>query len=291
LFTAILAKQFSNLENGDQFFYRNELFTPQDLAIINQGSTLAQIITTNTGVTNLQANVFYYQPQSVVNNTLIVVGGSGTNDSVQINPIGTSNTGSTGVQVVVTLRGVNTTTTYSQDFTSIVFFGGGGNDTVLVAPSVTIPVSVIAGNGNDVVLLGSGNNIVTLGNGTDLVVAGTAVSTGNNNIQLGNGNNDIVALLGNGNDQVLLGNGANDLVTMLGNGNDSIQVGNGNSNLVVLVGNGNDDIQVGNGNDDTVILEGNGNDDIQTGSGSGVVIDFGTGTKTVHLGSSGWFAI
>jgi len=58
LFTAILANQFSRLENGDQFFYLNESFTSQDLGILQQGTTLGQIITTNTGVTNLQSDVF-----------------------------------------------------------------------------------------------------------------------------------------------------------------------------------------------------------------------------------------
>ncbi len=58
LFTAVLANQFSRLENGDQFFYLNESFTPAELGILQQGSTLGQIITTNTGVTNLQSNVF-----------------------------------------------------------------------------------------------------------------------------------------------------------------------------------------------------------------------------------------
>jgi hypothetical protein len=58
LFTAILNQQFTNLAVGDQFFYLNESFSPQELAIIQQGSTLGQIITTNTGVTNLQSDVF-----------------------------------------------------------------------------------------------------------------------------------------------------------------------------------------------------------------------------------------
>ncbi len=58
LFTTILATQFSNLENGDQFFYLNESFIPAEQAIAQQGSTLGQIITTNTGVTNLQSDVF-----------------------------------------------------------------------------------------------------------------------------------------------------------------------------------------------------------------------------------------
>jgi len=271
LFTAILAKQFSALENGDRYFYLNETWTPQETAILQQGRTLAQIITTNTGVTNLQANVFYYQSEFTVGSTLYLNGGNQTNDTVQISPIGRSNTGSTGVQVNARLNGDRLTNALTQAFNSIVFFGGGGNDTIKVASSLTIPVSITAGDGKDNVLLGSGNNTVTLGNGNDIVTAGTPWSTGNDRIQLGNGNYDSVTLMGNGSDQV--------------------QLGNGNHDFVALIGNGNDNIQIGNGINDYVTLMGDGNDYVGTGTGSGVVFVRGRGHKTVHLGSHGWIQI
>jgi hypothetical protein len=59
-FTAILANQFSRLENGDRFFYRNESFTPAERAIFQQGNTLAKVIEANTNVTNLQPDVFVF---------------------------------------------------------------------------------------------------------------------------------------------------------------------------------------------------------------------------------------
>lgn len=65
LFTAVLNKQFTNLAVGDQYFYLNESFNFQERAIVAQGLTLGQIITTNTGVTNLQANVFKYDPSVI----------------------------------------------------------------------------------------------------------------------------------------------------------------------------------------------------------------------------------
>ncbi len=219
LFTTIIAKQFSNLENGDQYFYLNESFTPAEQAILNQGSTLAQIITTNTGVTNLQANVFYAQPLTIVGTTLFVNGGATTSDNVLILPAGASNTGSTGVQVIATLQGVQTTTTYTQAFTSIVIFEGSGNDNIQVAGSLTIPVTISAGNGNDNVLLGNGSNTVMLGNGTD-------------NVQAGNGSNTVT--LGNGTDNVQAGNGANTVA--VGAGNDTVLLGNGNN--VITLGSG-----------------------------------------------------
>ena len=138
LFTSILANQFSRLETGDQYFYLNESWNSPETAILNQGSTLAQIITTNTGVTNLQSNVFFVSQgvsTSGSTGTLYVNGGvsSKSNDQVQITPIGTSNTGSTGVQVNATLNGVHTTTTFSQAFTSIVYLDGNGNDNIQLA--------------------------------------------------------------------------------------------------------------------------------------------------------------
>ncbi|HEY7310677.1 MAG TPA: peroxidase family protein [Gemmataceae bacterium] len=60
LFTRILSDQFSRLENGDRYFYLNEKFTPAEKQIMNQGSTLGQIIENNTDITNLQPDVFKF---------------------------------------------------------------------------------------------------------------------------------------------------------------------------------------------------------------------------------------
>ncbi len=60
LFTAILTDQFSRLRDGDRFFYLNESFNAEEQAILGQGATLGKIITANTGVTNLQADVFRF---------------------------------------------------------------------------------------------------------------------------------------------------------------------------------------------------------------------------------------
>jgi peroxidase len=63
LFTAILRDQFSRLATGDRFFYLNETFNSAEQAILSQGSTLGKVITANTGVTNLQADVFRFLAQ------------------------------------------------------------------------------------------------------------------------------------------------------------------------------------------------------------------------------------
>ena len=61
LFQTIMVDQFTALRNGDRFFYLNESFTPSEQAIFQQGNTLAKVIEANTGVTNLQSNVFFFQ--------------------------------------------------------------------------------------------------------------------------------------------------------------------------------------------------------------------------------------
>jgi peroxidase len=60
LFTAILAKQFAALRDGDRFFYLNERFTPQEQSILNQGNTLTKVIEANTHITNMQADAFRF---------------------------------------------------------------------------------------------------------------------------------------------------------------------------------------------------------------------------------------
>jgi Ca2+-binding RTX toxin-like protein len=193
---------------------------------------------------------------TIVGNTLYLVGGSTTNDQVNIQPIGSSTTGSTGIQVNGRLGGSNLSVPYTQGFAAIYIIGFAGNESFQAANSLTIPLLIIAGNGNDNIQVGAGNNTISLGNGND-------------NIQAQNGNNTI--LVGNGNDNVQLGSGCNTVIA--GNGNDTIQVGNGNN--IVVAGNGRDQIQAGSG--DNLIVGGGGTDTIQAGNGSNILIDGSVG--------------
>ncbi len=61
LFQKILVEQFTNLRNGDRFFYLNETFNSSEMAILQQGNTLAKVIESNTSITNLQPDVFIFQ--------------------------------------------------------------------------------------------------------------------------------------------------------------------------------------------------------------------------------------
>ncbi|MCA9125996.1 MAG: DNRLRE domain-containing protein, partial [Planctomycetales bacterium] len=54
----------------------------------------------------------------------------------------------------------------------ILFEGGSGNDTVTIDPSVTVPVSLSGGAGNDVLIGGSGNDLIEGGLGNDRLQGG-----------------------------------------------------------------------------------------------------------------------
>lgn len=190
---------------------------------------------------------------SVVAGTdLFIIGGLTSNDQVQVSPIGSSNTGSTGVQVTATMNGTSATTNWAQGFTAIYVTGFAGNDVVKLEATLTISANISLGNGNDIVTVGNGAAGITLGNGNDVVVAGDGANA---------------LTLGNGNDVVAARNGNNTIT--LGNGNDVTAAGNGSN--VVVEGNGNDGIAVGNGNN--LIVAGLGQHAVLAGNGSNILID------------------
>jgi hypothetical protein len=171
---------------------------------------------------------------TVVGNALYLVGGSG-NDQVNVKPVGTSNTGSTGIQVSGKLNGTGLgTLTYNQAFTAISVVGFGGNDNIQLSGALKIATAINEGDGTDQVTVGDGNNTITLGNG-------------NNTVTAGNGNNLITS----------------------GNGGGTITVGDGNN--VVVAGTGNNTIEAGDGNN--LLVGGLGKDALKAGDGSNILID------------------
>ncbi len=259
------------------------------------------------------------QPATLINHTLFLVGGN-TNDQFDITPIGTSQTGSTGVDVNGELNGVSIKNQPFTGVTSIYVVGFGGNENFQLADSLTIATSIRAGdgkdnikagngnttvnlgNGNDNVQLGNGDNIVHLGNGNDNIKAGTGANTvaiagnGNDQVQAGDGT-DLVTIAGNGNDQVQLGDGQGDSASITGNGNDQVQIGNGNNDMASIIGNGNDQARLGDGNGDSASITGNGNDQVQIGNGDNDMLSIigngnedvqtGRGSGTVHVAGTG----
>jgi predicted outer membrane repeat protein len=255
-----------------------------------------------------------------VGSTLFVVGAN-TSENALLLPWGSKLDGSTGLFVLADLNHSAVAKTFAQTFTAIDVFGYGGNDNILLFPTLALPTTVSEGNGNNLIVLANGQDTVTLGSGNNQVSGGDgnktitvadttrtstsiALGDGNNVISLGAGNDRVV--LGKGNDRVTAGNG-NDAVfasgngvdvVALGNGNDSVHLGDG-SNTVTLgdgndeasAGNGNDNVTVGNGNDlislgngSDVIVEGNGNDSASAGNGSDLVVA-GLGRHTILLGN------
>ncbi len=222
-------------------YSENVTFTPTDSADYTTATARVQITVLGPGSIR------------VIGTQLYLVGGNKTNDRVNIKPIGSSTTGSTGIQVNGQLNDTNfNNVQYTQAFAAIHIIGFAGNENFQVANTLTIPLVISAGNGNDKIQVGNGNNTISLGNGND-------------KIHTGNGNNTVTA--GNGNNTITLGNGNNAIT--LGNGNDNVQVGNGTN--VVVTGNGNDKIQAGNGNN--LIAAGLGKHNVQVGNGSNILID------------------
>ena len=72
--------------------------------------------------------------------------GATSNDTILVNPAGSSNTGTTGITVQTTLNGVTVKTTYSQSFSTIYAFLQNGNDNVQLASTLSINAVVSAGN-------------------------------------------------------------------------------------------------------------------------------------------------
>src|SRR5262249_28491695 len=58
---AMLVDQFTRLRDGDRFFYLNEALTSNELNILQGGNTLTRVIEANTGLTNLQSNLFFFK--------------------------------------------------------------------------------------------------------------------------------------------------------------------------------------------------------------------------------------
>ena len=217
-----------------------------DYPILTFSSETGAFATDN--LPNISPDVFtppVYEPASiqivdlgpgvtVFGTNLYLVGGISSNDRIEIQPLGRSDTGSTGVLVAATLNRPSTWTIFSQAFSAIYVYGFAGNDTIRLAAALTISANISAGNGNDDVAVGNGTNVVTLGDGNDDVTGG-------------DGNNTVT----------------------LGNGNDSVRLGNGNN--VVVEGNGNDEVTVGNG--DNLIVAGLGHHVVRAGNGSNILID------------------
>ncbi|HEY7153864.1 MAG TPA: peroxidase family protein, partial [Gemmataceae bacterium] len=166
LFTDILVDQFTRLETGDRYFYLNESFTPAEQAILSQGSTLGQIITANTGVTNLQSDVFLNPQLSQQNATGKGFFGNKNGEAALTgSTTGTTLTASiyngliaaldpkgTGTTVLVDANGNNVSDTFLQSYGNVQSFlqsaTGSNMANMLSAQLLTTELNVLLGQVN-----------------------------------------------------------------------------------------------------------------------------------------------
>ncbi|MGO9467264.1 MAG: beta strand repeat-containing protein, partial [Isosphaeraceae bacterium] len=187
-------------------------------------------------------------------------------------------------------------------------FPWGSAQDVANDPSLVGNVTIIAGNGNDIIYTGNGNASVIAGDGTNIVRAGigndTLITgsgsdviyggTGDDLIEAGGGQSAIFA--GIGNDTIYAGasNPAASDSVIGGTGDDTIYATAGTNFIMGVYGNstifdygtdtviggtGNDSITAGNGND--VIVVGDGNDTISCGAGNDIIAA-GNGNVTIQ---------
>ena len=79
LMQRIMAEQFERIRDGDRFWYQRA-FSPEEVQSLER-TTLADIIRRNTGVTNIQDNVFFYEV--AINGASFMIG-MGTNDRTPV---------------------------------------------------------------------------------------------------------------------------------------------------------------------------------------------------------------
>jgi Ca2+-binding RTX toxin-like protein len=128
---------------------------------------------------------------------------------------------------------MNGRTTPYTGVTSLTINALGGNDTVTLDPSVTLPASITGGAGNDTLSGGAGADAIAGGLGADRILGGA----GADSLKGGVGADD---LRGNGGSDWLRGGAGND--TLRGNGGNDTLNGGGGSDL--LLGARGDDILV-----------------------------------------------
>jgi hypothetical protein len=150
LFTTIIADQFTRLRAGDRFFYLNESWSPDELRIMQQGNTLGQIIEANTGITNLQGDVFQFTASiHGVVTSASTPGGRGTLDFAREGQSNSLLHGLSGITVQLEDSSGNVLATAMTDsqgrysFTQLTGIGGTGLYNVrLVMPSGLMQTSI-----------------------------------------------------------------------------------------------------------------------------------------------------
>lgn len=152
--------------------------------------------------------------------------------------------------LTITVNGSDTVVA-AADVPRLIIDGFEGNDQIIADPSVTAPLTILDGPGNDTIVGGGGNNYIDAVEGNCYIYGGAG---GDNVIYAGPGNSTIIG-------------GPGDNYIDAGPGDDSLSGGNGND--VLIAGQGHDVLNGGGG--DNVLIGGPGSDSFVSGPGNNTV--------------------
>jgi Ca2+-binding RTX toxin-like protein len=120
----------------------------------------------------------------------LIVGGTQGNDQITISRDGT------GLRVGIVGPASNFVQTLQGPVDRIEVYTQGGNDNVVIAPEVTVPAFVFAGNGNDTLQGGSAPTVLVGGSGRDSLRSGTGdsilIGGAGNNLLVGASGSDLL---------------------------------------------------------------------------------------------------
>jgi Ca2+-binding RTX toxin-like protein len=179
---------------------------------------------------------------------LLTVTGTRRSDEIMVS---VDLTDATKLDVVINGNQVNQVVL--ADVTGILVNGGNGNDHITIENTLTIPSTLMGGNGKDKLNGGAGDDVLDGDNGKDALSGGggdDALSGGRSNDNLDGGDGNDTLSGGKGNDN-LMGDAGTDTLAG-GIGDDTVSGGDG------------DDLVEGDTGDDS--LDGGAGDDIVTGN-------------------------
>ncbi len=273
-------QELCSLDGGVDVGYQTLTFRPSFddwqndyrlIAIADPDNNVAEFNEANNSA-GLEPTVFVISEPSTGKN-ILHIHGTDAIDTVSVTKLDAS-----------TLRATLNGYSYDYPITAIDeihFRGHGGDDTFNADSTLTVPMWLFGGDGNDnltagaaadFIFGGAGNDSLSGGDGNDLLDGGDD----NNSLDGGQGDDDLYA---NSGDNTILGGDGSDTISA-GNGNNTIQAGDGND--YTFVGDGNNSIDGGDGDD--VIATGSGDNTIDGGDGNDEInglIDW----PTIELGT------
>ena len=142
------------------------------------------------------------QGTSLVSGTLFITGSTtGTgNDTASITRSGGN------ISVNASVNGTNPFVAPISDVSAIVIDLGNGNDFLVTAPNINIPMTINGGDGNDLITAGGGDDLIEGGSGVDIVLG-----AGGNDVLLGGSDTD--SLFGGSGNDVLIGGDGSDILS------------------------------------------------------------------------------